>query len=119
MAKVPVAEDAAEKSYYKYYELEIAGCEFMVSCNAQMGEMKVPVVMVEVAKKINDVMTFQARFWIGYQIINGEAQYLLPPEVQLPEEICLGLIGHNIKEFTHLGEILPQVYAEGSGKPML
>ncbi len=95
------------------------GCEFMVAANSLMGEQKVPVVMVEVAKKIDGEMMFQARFWVGYQIIDGEGRYLLPPEVQLPEEICMGLIGHNIKEFTHLGEILPQVYAEESGKPML
>ncbi|MCD8217234.1 MAG: phloretin hydrolase [Clostridiales bacterium] len=95
------------------------GCEFMVVANALMGEMKVPVVMVEVAKKIDGVMTFQARFWVGYHIIDGEAKYLLPPEVKLPEEVAQGLIGHNIKEFSNLAKILPQVYAEESGKPML
>ncbi len=107
------------KMGFENAKIGTAGCEFMVSCNALMGEMKVPVVMVEVAKKLDGVMTFEARFWIGYHIIDGEAQYLLPPDVQLPEEICLGLMGHNIKEFTHLGEILPQVYAEESGKPVL
>lgn len=88
------------------------GCEFMVAANALMGEMKVPVVMVEVAKKIDGVMTYQARFWVGYHIIDGEAKYLLPPEVKLPDEVAMGLVGHNIKEFTHLGKILPSVYAE-------
>ena len=88
------------------------GCEFIVCCNALMGAMKVPVVMTEIAKKIDGVMTFQARFWVGYHVINGEGKYLLPPEVQLPEEVAMGLIGHNIKEFTHLGKILPKVYAE-------
>lgn len=88
------------------------GCEFMVAANALMGAMKVPVVMVETAKKIDGVMTYQARFWVGYHIIDGEAKYLLPPEVVLPEEMAMGLIGHNIKEFTHLGKILPSVYAE-------
>lgn len=88
------------------------GCEFIVSANALLGPMKVPVVMTEVAKKIHGVMTFQARFWVGYHIINGEAKYLLPPEVELPDQVAMGLVGHNIKEFTHLNKILPKVYAE-------
>lgn len=88
------------------------GCEFMVCANGTMGEMKIPAVMIEVAKKIDGVMTFQARFYIGYRIIDGVGTYLLPPQVQIPEEIALGLLGHNIKEFTHLGKILPLVYAE-------
>lgn len=95
------------------------GCEFMVAANALMGAMKVPVVMVETAKKVDGVMTFQARFFVGYHIIDGEAKYLLPPEVVLPEEVAMGLLAHNIKEFSHLGKILPQVYAEESTKPML
>lgn len=88
------------------------GCEFMVAANALLGPMKVPVVMVEVAKKIDGVMTFTARFFIGYHIINGEGKYLLPPEVQIPVEVAMGLVGHNIKEFTHLNKVLPLVYAE-------
>jgi hypothetical protein len=39
-------------------------------------------------------------------------KYLLPPEVQLPEEVAVGLIAHNFKEFNHLQKILPSVYAE-------
>lgn len=87
-------------------------CEFLVCCNALMGAMKIPVIMTECAKKIDGVMTFMARFWVGYHVINGGAGYLLPPEVQLPEAVAMGLEGHNIKEFTHLGKILPSVYAE-------
>ena len=87
-------------------------CEFLVCANALMGEMKVPVVMAECAKKGDGVMTFQARFWVGYHIVDGEAKYLLPPEVVLPDEIAKGLIAHNIKEFANLGKILPKVFAE-------
>lgn len=87
-------------------------CEFLIAANALMGAMKVPVLMTEVARRIDGVMTFMARFWIGYQVIGGEAKYLLPPEVVLPEEIAMGLIGHNLKEFAHLNKILPSVYKE-------
>ena len=87
-------------------------CEFLVCANALMGSMKVPVVMTEYAKRVDGVMTFHARFWVGYHIINGEAKYLLPPEVQLPEQVAMGLEAHNIKEFFNLAKILPSVYAE-------
>lgn len=86
--------------------------EFFLAANALMGSMKVPVVMTETAKEIDGVMTFMARFWVGYHIIDGEARYLLPPEVKLPEQVAMGLAAHNIKEFQHLNKILPLVYAE-------
>lgn len=91
-------------------------CEFMVAANALLGEMKVPVVMVETAKKVDGIMTFSARFWVGYHIIEGEGRYLLPPQVQIPEQVMMGLVGHNIKEFSHLAKILPEVYAEEKGR---
>ena len=43
-------------------------------------------------------------------IINGEAKYLLPPEVQLPEQVAMGLEVRNIKEFSNLAKILPSVH---------
>ncbi len=93
-----------------------AGCEFMVCSNALLGPMKVPVVMVEVAKKIEGVMTFQARFWVGYHIVNGVGKCLAPVMKMIPEEECdkiaKGLLAHNIKEFSNLNKILPKVYAE-------
>lgn len=101
------------------YDLSRIGtenCEFLVCCNALMGSMKIPVIMTECAKKIDGVMTFMARFWVGYHVIDGEARYLLPPEVQLPEEVAMGLEAHNIKEFSNLARILPAVYAEEKGR---
>jgi hypothetical protein len=88
------------------------GCEFLVCANGTMGSMKIPSVMIEFAKKVDGIMTFSARFYIGYRIIDGVAKYMLPPEVQLPEEVAMALLGHNIKEFTHLGKVLPLVYEE-------
>lgn len=103
--------DPAELGYDSS-KIGTEGCAFMVAANALMGAMKIPVVMTEVAKKIDGVMTFMARFWVGYHIIDGEGRYLLPPEVVLPEAVAMGLIGHNLKEFTHLNKVLPLVYGE-------
>ena len=78
--------------------------------------MKMPVVMLEVAKKIDGVMTFQARFWVGYHIVDGKPQCLVPAWKVIPEQECemiaKGLLAHNIKEFTNLNKVLPKVYAE-------
>lgn len=86
--------------------------EFFLAANALMGSMKVPVVMTETAREIDGVMTFFARFWVGYVIENGKAKYVLPPDLKLPDQVAMGLAGHNIKEFQHLNKILPLVYAE-------
>lgn len=101
------------KMGYNWGKVGTPECRFLISANALLGPMKVPVVMTETASENEDgTLVFHARFWVGYHIIDGKAQYLLPPEVQLPDEIAMGLVGHNIKEFTHLAKVLPCVYAE-------
>ena len=92
------------------------GVDFLICANALLGPMKMPVVMTEVAKKINGVMTFQARFWVGYHIIDGEPKCLAPVTKLIPESECdmiaKGLLAHNVKEFSNLNKVLPKVYAE-------
>ena len=101
---------------YDWGKIETENCEFLVSANAQLGEMKVPVIMDETLKEVNGVKTFMARFWIGYNFVDGKAKCLAPVTKILPEEewtmIAKGLLAHNIKEFTNLNKILPSVYAE-------
>jgi len=91
-------------------------CEFLVSANALLGDMKVPVIMDETLKEVNGIKTFMARFWIGYQFVDGEARCLAPVTKILPEEewsmIAKGLLAHNIKEFSNLNRILPSVFGE-------
>lgn len=62
-------------------------CEFLVCCNALMGSAKIPVIMTECAKKLDGVMTFMARFWGGYHVIDGKARYLLPPRCSYPSRL--------------------------------
>lgn len=108
-----------EKLGYDKSKIGTAGCEFIITANCLMGDMKVPVHVVEVAKKVDGIMTIQERFWIGYHVINGEGKCLIPPDAVLPEEVAMGLIAHFTKEYANLAKILPQVYAEESGKPMI
>ena len=87
-------------------------CEFLVTANCVLAPYNTPSHMVECAKKVNGVMTYMCRFWLGYHVIDGEAKYLLPPGINLPEEAAKGMVGHCIKEFSNLSKILPSVYAE-------
>jgi len=87
-------------------------CQFLVAANSLMGAMKVPVVMAESASKTSAGLMYHCRFWVGYHIVEGEGKYLLPPPVQLPHEVAMGLIAHNHKEFSHLAKILPTLYTE-------
>jgi len=53
-----------------------------------------------------------SRFWIGYAWRDGEIVRALPEGVKIPVEVTRGLFAHNIKEFTNLAAILPEVYAD-------
>ncbi|MBQ7629309.1 MAG: phloretin hydrolase [Selenomonadaceae bacterium] len=53
---------------------------------------------------------FCSRFWIGYGIVGGEIICTLPAGVKVPLEVPRGLFAHNIKEFSNLAAILPEVY---------
>ena len=53
-----------------------------------------------------------SRFWIGYGWRDGKILCTLPADVKIPVEVPRGLFAHNIKEFTNLAAILPEVYAE-------
>lgn len=85
---------------------------FLVCANGLMGPMKIPSVLVEAAMPMDGGLEFRARFWMGYQVIDGKPKYLLPPDVVLPDDAGMGLLAHNLKEFPNLAKILPSVYAE-------
>ena len=49
---------------------------------------------------------------IAMYVVNGKPEKLLPDGVQFPLMAVQALLAHNIKEFTNLAAILPEVYAE-------
>ena len=93
-------------------------CEFLITANGLLGG-KVAAIMDEGMKEIDGVKTFMARFWIGYNYIDGKAKCLVPVTQILPEEewtmIANGLIAHSLKEFSNLNTILPSLYQEQKG----
>ena len=89
---------------------------FIVCANCEIvtpeGQPNVPVVMTHTARDVEDGCELRTRFWMGYQIVDGEPVCLLPSGARFPEPVIRQLLGHNFSEFTNLAAILPEVYAE-------
>jgi succinate dehydrogenase/fumarate reductase flavoprotein subunit len=54
----------------------------------------------------------RSRFWFGYNVVDGKPHKAIPDGVQFPLMAVQALLAHNIKEFTHLAYVLPQLYEE-------
>ena len=55
----------------------------------------------------------RTRFFFGYKCENGKMVKALPEGMKFPTLAPVkALLHHNIKEFTNLAAILPEVYAE-------
>ncbi|MDS0528561.1 phloretin hydrolase [Clostridium sp. SHJSY1] len=68
--------------------------------------------MTHMIREVDGGSELRSRFWIGYQIINGQPVKVIPDGMSVPIETVKGLFAHNLKEFTHLATILPKVYEE-------
>ena len=76
------------------------------------GNEESPCVMVHFLRPVEGGCELRTRFWMGYSIINGKPVKVLPDGVSFPDIPLKGLLLHNIKEFTNLAAILPELYAE-------
>jgi len=76
------------------------------------GSADAPVIMCHFLRPTENGCELRTRFWFGYSIIDGKPKKILPDGAQFPLEPVKALLNHNIKEFTNLAAILPEVYAE-------
>ncbi|MBE6914879.1 MAG: FAD-dependent oxidoreductase [Ruminococcaceae bacterium] len=76
------------------------------------GNEKSPTIMCHFLRPVEGGCELRSRFWMGYHVIDGKPVKFLPDGVKMPLAPVKSLLMHNIKEFTHLAAILPQVYAE-------
>lgn len=69
-----------------------------------------PAIMTHFIRPTEGGCELRTRFWMGYQAMNNKPVRLpgFVPEDMLAKAILI----HNVKEFTHLAKILPEVYAE-------
>lgn len=76
------------------------------------GNETSPVIMVHFLRKTPNGSELRTRFWMGYCVRDGKPVKMLPDGVEIPLDATKALLMHNIKEFTNLAAILPEVYAE-------
>ncbi len=76
------------------------------------GNEHSPAIMVHFLRPTADGCELRTRFWMGYSVIGGKPVKVIPDGVVIPLPAVKGLLMHNIKEFTNLAAILPEVYNE-------
>lgn len=69
-----------------------------------------PAIMAHFVRPTADGCELRTRFWMGYQGVDGKPVRI--PEFPAVEMAVKAMLIHNVKEFTHLAKILPEVYAE-------
>jgi hypothetical protein len=64
-----------------------------------------------------DGCELRTRAWTGWSINDGKPKRVVfPPPWLMPMKMIRDLLEHNIKEYTNLATILPEVYAEFKNK---
>lgn len=98
----------------KDFELDekIIGTEKCKSFVAGIGDGDCAAAMIHKWYDYKDGIILSSRFWVGYKWIDGKIIFALPEGAKVPVEVARGLFAHNIKEFSNLAAILPEVYEE-------
>jgi len=94
------------------YDEEIIGTKKCQSLVCAIGAGNCAAAMTHKFYKVEGGAMFVSRFWIGFAEVEGEIIKTLPEGAKVPVEVAKGLFAHNIKEFSNLAAILPEVYAE-------
>ena len=77
------------------------------------GNEKSPTIMCHFVRPTNTGCELRTRFWFGYCVRdNRPVKCKIPPPRILPISQVQGLLAHNVKEFSNLAAILPEVYEE-------
>lgn len=97
------------------YDTSVIGSDVCQSLVCAIGESGCPAAMTHKWYPYKDGVMFCSRFWIGYGVVDGKMVKILPEGVRIPDIMPKGLFAHNIKEFTNLASILPEVYEENKG----
>lgn len=97
------------------YDPSAVGSETCQSIVCAIGESTCAAAMTHKWYPYKDGVMFCSRFWIGFGVVDGKIVKTLPEGVRIPDIMPKGLFAHNIKEFTNLASILPEVYRENKG----
>lgn len=101
---------------YDMNKIGTEACNALVCANVQVigsGDMPdVPVVMTHFLRPVEGGSELRSRFWFGWQIIDGKSVKCIPDGFKIPSVGPVCLLNHNVKEFSNLARILPDVYRE-------
>ena len=67
-----------------------------------------PVMMIHFVRPIDGGSELRTRFWMGY--VSTPDGVVHVPDFPRDVNLCRALLCHGVKEFTHLAEILPELY---------
>ena len=76
------------------------------------GEPPGRVTLVHFIRKTPDGIEYRTRHWMGHAIVEKKPVLMLPPGARIPEEVVLGALEHNIREYSNLKVLLPEIYRE-------
>lgn len=95
------------------YDMAKIGTPTCTTMVCATGVSQVAAVMTHKAVEEPGGIWLKSHFWMGYGMDEqGRLVKLLPEGAAVPEMAPRALFGHNIKEFTNLAAILPELYAE-------
>ena len=80
------------------------------------GDENAPAVMCHFVRPVEGGIELRSRFWVGYGINGGKPFKKLPDGQRIPAERGKLMLKHNIKEYTNLAVILPEIYEEFKDK---
>jgi phloretin hydrolase len=78
--------------------------------------IKAPSLMCHIFRQIPGGLEHRTRFWMGYRMSRDKPELVLPPGVLVPTIAVQGLACHNVREFSNLRVLLPEIYAEFGGQ---
>ena len=81
------------------------------------GDESSPMLVCHFLRPVEGGCELRSRIWLGYGAANGKAKKLLPNGAKVPLEPAKALLEHNIRDFTHLASVLPELYERFADKP--
>jgi hypothetical protein len=69
-------------------------------------------IMCHFIREVEGGVELRTRFWMGWTVDDSQDIKSLPDGFRMPPMGPMALLLHNIKEFTHLAQLLPKIYAE-------
>jgi phloretin hydrolase len=101
---------------YDMSKIGTEACNALICANVKVvgrGDVPdIPVVMTHFLRPIGGGSELRSRFWFGWQIVDGKPVKCIPDGFKIPAMGPVALLNHNVKEFSNLSRILPELYAE-------